>query len=188
MMVSMRDELTMSTFKVNFGNEGQKLRIERNAGAFSLNRGKNWNKNPATEFNDDDNDYSDDTFATFDATAHITNAVLRLSGVRILNGDSRVVLEEDGKDHGKRGVTPSIVVSLSQEESPPSEAKTDPQKRKYDYDYDNPTFDVNIDVLKQANLALKPPCNLYVTIASSDHDIEVDSIHLLLSVAQKKKG
>jgi L-asparaginase len=125
MMVSMHDELTMSTFTVRFGNENQKMRLNQGVEGITLTRNSAWSANPAAAFNNDDCDFSEDSFAKFDATAHITSAVLRLSGVHILNGFTRPV---QGGEDGLTEVNPGIVVSLSNEQPSTPISKTDQTK------------------------------------------------------------
>jgi len=184
MMVSMHDELTMSTFIVRFGDEDNKLNIKKDTKGNFISGGESWYANPAANYSDKNNAYVNDTYAEFDPTAHITNAVLRLSGVTIRDK------EKHEQSIGGKPVkmTHSIKVSLSNEKELSEVAYTDTHKREYEFDDINQAIDINIDILKQAHQALKSQCNLYVSICSELHDIEIESVHLLLSVAQKKKG
>jgi L-asparaginase len=192
MMVSMHDELTMSTFTVCFEEEaGRELIIENGTKAHHLKCGRNWSDNPAEKYNGDDKTYANDTFAVFDSTAHITNAVLRLSGVEILDEEKQELSTDNEKTVS---VTHSIVVSLSNDSKSlilesSARVNTNTYKREYELDHNNQTVDINIDVLKQAKEALKrPQSELHISICSMQHKIKVKSVHLLISVAQKKKG
>jgi L-asparaginase len=185
MMVSMRGELTMSTFTLRFTKEGKGLTVPEGSEGVTLVLSEMWNRNPARKYINDDEDYSEDTFAKFDKNAHITSAFLRLSEVQVSSGNRKAIPSPVA---GLTQVELDIVVSLSNKVAPSGDSIATPDKSKFTYDDKNKTIDINVDVSRLANSALQPPCKLYSTIWSKKHKLEIGSVQLILSVAQKKRG